>query len=370
MALNTTALSILEDVTSDFQTTISPTRSVEEEAQDYIIYWVGMYIDLVYFPTIVVLGSIGNVLSLLVMMQKANRSLSCSWYISVLAVTDICLLYVYVVLWLGGLLGTMDDSFCRICTIFFNWSSNSSTYLIIALTFDRFLAIRYPLKFTALRTPKNARRIILVLLLLTTIGNVWHIFTSSLTSPTTCASFSQSKPYTKPYYFIHMSLFSFLPYITMFTFNILIIRTMQNRNKYFDQVKKEAKNKDAPYTIDKSDNTNISNKKAKSQNVDKQLTIMLMSVSFAFLLLTLPLFIRYFIYMTVNPKRNPPTYAMYMFLYNFSNKSYMTNNAINFYLYCITGSKFRRDLVKLFQCDKSSTSSDSYDTTNLSVISS
>ncbi len=102
-------------------------------------------------------------------------------------------------------------------------------------------------------------------------------------------------------------------------------------------------------TIHGKDNTYTSY--AKAHQMERQLTVMLLAVSVAFLLLTLPLFVRNCIYTLDNPMRSSHTYALYFFLYHFSNKFYMTNNAaINFYLYCITGSKFRQDLVELFGC--------------------
>ena len=43
-------------------------------------------------------------------------------------------------------------------------------------------------------------------------------------------------------------------------------------------------------------------------------------------------------------------YASQHFVFHFGEKSYFTNHAINFFLYVISGQKFRGDLMQLFRC--------------------
>ena len=48
----------------------------------------------------------------------------------------------------------------------------------------------------------------------------------------------------------------------------------------------------------------------------------------------------------------PRGFAIFYFIYQVGEKSYYTNYAINFFLYVISGQKFRTDLAKLFLCHK------------------
>ena len=89
---------------------------------------------------------------------------------------------------------------------------------------------------------------------------------------------------------------------------------------------------------------------SKMQNVERQLTIMLVSVSFAFLVLTLPQFVRYVIYSIVDHNTSNKREAVYYLMYHLSNKLYITNSSVNFYVYCISGSKFRKDLTDMLVC--------------------
>ena len=77
--------------------------------------------------------------------------------------------------------------------------------------------------------------------------------------------------------------------------------------------------------------------------------VMLIFVSFALLILTLPLYFRYAVFVLVDVATSPKDYAKYFLISNFTRTLFFTNNAINFFLYCIGGSKFRQDLAAKFR---------------------
>ena len=56
--------------------------------------------------------------------------------------------------------------------------------------------------------------------------------------------------------------------------------------------------------------------------------------------------------LVVNHKESPKIYAGYYFFFHFGFKLYYTNNGINFFLYVISGKKFRSDLVRLFKQER------------------
>ena len=87
--------------------------------------------------------------------------------------------------------------------------------------------------------------------------------------------------------------------------------------------------------------------RTKTKSSDTQLAVMLTLISIAFLFLTLPVCIRYILAIMLDHTNNPYHNAIYTFVYHLSQKLYFTNNAVNFYLYCIGGAKFRADLAKV-----------------------
>ena len=88
------------------------------------------------------------------------------------------------------------------------------------------------------------------------------------------------------------------------------------------------------------------------KNSERQIYIMLLLVTFGFLIFVTPIYIMAFYILAVEGD-SPQFYAGYHLFYHTAEKALYTNYAINFYLYVISGKKFRADLVKLFQFKRS-----------------
>ena len=79
-----------------------------------------------------------------------------------------------------------------------------------------------------------------------------------------------------------------------------------------------------------------------------QILIILLLVTFGFLMLTTPAY-AFFLYINVaDYEATPKIYAGYRLFHSVVQKLNQTNFGINFFLYIISGKKFRSDLVKLF----------------------
>ena len=69
------------------------------EASKYTTFKIGMAIHRYYLPVVVIIGFVGNFLSLAVMLRPHNRRISCCVYMAALAVTDSCSLFVGAYYW-------------------------------------------------------------------------------------------------------------------------------------------------------------------------------------------------------------------------------------------------------------------------------
>ncbi len=382
----------------DIFTDVSVTNhtEVEDEAKLYLMYKIGISIEKYYFPLVFILGLVGNTISFFIFTMKHNRKNSCFWYMAILAISDTGLLISYFEFWLNAIiLHSADQESCVVMTLFYNWFATNSICLIVCFTADRFLAICFPLKFQSVRSTRFARKMIIAILIVTLSCNVPHLFTSKLSeSQTTCGTFGVSSTFTKIYSFIHLSIYSITPYILVFTMNVSIMKTIKTRTKTFGEMTSitkatpfennafvrsdkevftvsQSENSREPTTIKRIGSSNNSLSSASTASVrssgvpnlaqynqaraaEKQLVVMLMTVSFVFMILTLPLFVRYFIFTNIDYKASGWAYALYVLLYNLTNKLYMTNNAINFYIYYLSGRKFRGDCAKMFKCSSNS----------------
>ena len=77
----------------------SSTESMILAASRLAMFKVGMAIHRYYLPVVVIIGFVGNFLSLAVMLRPHNRRISCCVYMAALAVTDSCSLFVGAYYW-------------------------------------------------------------------------------------------------------------------------------------------------------------------------------------------------------------------------------------------------------------------------------
>ena len=92
--------------------------------------------------------------------------------------------------------------------------------------------------------------------------------------------------------------------------------------------------------------TEIQNLKMKTS--EKQISTMLLLVTFAYLILNIPTR-ALILYINASSGGNTPYYyAGFHLFYQIGDKSSVTNHGINFFLYAMSGQKFRTDLKNLF----------------------
>ena len=91
---------------------------------------------------------------------------------------------------------------------------------------------------------------------------------------------------------------------------------------------------------------------SKMKNSERQIYTMLLLVTFGFLVLTSPMYIMTLYVNVVNFRKSAYRYVGYYLFYHVGQKTFYTNYGINFYLYVISGQKFRMDLLNLFRCNR------------------
>ena len=101
------------------------------------------------------------------------------------------------------------------------------------------------------------------------------------------------------------------------------------------------------------DSSSIGKREKTMRNAESQLTIMLLLVTTLFFILLIPVYIR-FVFTTFFQPNTPYKFSIAMLLFQITHKLFHTNNGINFFLYCISGQKFRNDLKEILNCAGSS----------------
>ena len=149
------------------------------------------------------------------------------------------------------------------------------------------------------------------------------------------------------YFYISIIMAFILPFSLLLVMNCVIIHTLKSRSNL---------------TISRSQSQGQGRSKGhapKSRSPDNQITVTLLVVTFSFLALTTPGYLNLVYLIVVGMGSTPKGFATFYLFYHLGEKSFYTNYAINFFLYVISGKKFRTDLVNLFQCKKENRSDSS-----------
>ena len=218
------------------------------------------------------------------------------------------------------------------------------------MTFDRFNSIIRPHKAASFNTVQRAKITILCIVVFSLLFNIPHFFISS-NQGWLCLPFgnvvAMAKGYSQFYYWLSLTLQFLMPFVLLLTMNSFIIRTLQKRVTRKIELK-----------VDSDDIQN------KPKNPEKQVYIILLLVTFSFLILTTPAYLFFIINLLGNFTTSPKVFAGYYLYSNVAQKLHVTNCGINFFLYVISGRKFRTDLLNVFRILKKPSNTSSKSSSN------
>ena len=230
---------------------------------------------------------------------------------------------------------------CKIANTAIFTSMMWSTLFILSMTFERFYSIVRPHKAALFNTVKKAKISIVVCVIIGFLFNLPHLFLS-INQGVRCIPHSATFRHVGIHYWLSFVLNFILPFIFLLTMNIAIIhrlRMRSSKNLIRLESGRQSENRD---------------QQSKMKNTEKQIYITLLLVTFGFLVLITPVYVvKVMIYASlIVYGKTPRQSAVYFFLYHVAQKSFYTNNGINFFFYVMSGQKFRTDLLKLFRCYK------------------
>ena len=355
---------------AEVNSTSSP-HSYDDVQSDHEVrdHQYGVLIYAFVTPVIILVGVLGNLVSLRVFFSRNLRKLSASVYLAAISVSDLMVLLIYVSLdWLrkglphypgGHSLGWIINS-SGICETFLYFSylfRFVSVWLIVVFTVERYIAACRPLQRRVICTKSFGRRAIMVVIVFGGLISLYKPIISgvySTTQPDDVAHYRhgnsnvgaidlvhyatnvcRSQPGYESINFTMEVMFALsitaVPFVVIAFFNALILRTLMQRD------------------------ANIKRWKLcfKDSRIRWEFTVTLLVVSTTFICLNLP----YFIYWcqrnllstsgsTEDGLKNISTRDQFYVTLTI----YYINYSINFFLYCLTGTYYRRELRVIFCC--------------------
>ncbi|XP_074657215.1 putative G-protein coupled receptor 139 [Tubulanus polymorphus] len=310
-------------------------------------------------PLIIIIGLVGNSISLNVFTSKRMKrhSASCSYYLAALSAADLLVLIVYVLVeWLksglpdlpGNLhLGIVDVK--GACHIFLYLSyvvRFMSVWLLVIFTFERYIGVCKPLQKKKICTRKSARRIISGLFLLALSVSIFRPLMSGVYEvlPDSGVYRCVMSPNLHLASFLLDSIYgicvTLIPFIIVLVFNMMIVRKLFRRtrrhNRFQGFISQEGR-------------------------IRVEFTVILLAISTCFITLNSP----YFVAMCY--QRYQAHFGEHLFINHLSIETFslvdfraligilkitktifFVNYCINFFLYSITGAYFRREMRMVF----------------------
>ena len=329
---------------------------------------------------IVPIGIIGNILVLWVVSQKHNRSVSCSIYMGALAISDSMMLLssasIITLMWgIPSALRTLVIM-CKAQTFALNTFFMTGVMIILALLVEQVIAVTKPMKAAVLLSPMRTVKVICIIAVICPLFNVPRIFFASVGGNAAsgirhCVAFTGTGLIETIYDMVNFVVVGLLPLLAIFTMNLIILFVVKSsKNAWSGQkyVKPQQKNHptgskkntdtDKISTICKSEETEVhwsnNGKHSKMSKLERQLTVMSLVMTFAFTCCTIPRHAHTMLLIRMDYKSSPQKFSTFIWSGASTNALYILNSAINCFLYCISGAKFRADIAKLF-CRKGST---------------
>ncbi|XP_070202817.1 cysteinyl leukotriene receptor 1-like [Littorina saxatilis] len=155
----------------------------------YPEYQAAGHISTFLYPVLLVLGTLGNVASLLLLRHLSNHAWSSCLYLAVLSVVELVVLYIRCGgPWLDKVAGinpffiimTSSDAMCKINLFVLNVFLQMWPWLMVALSVELLISVRFPLKTYECCTTERARATILLITILLVCLNLNFFWTWGL----------------------------------------------------------------------------------------------------------------------------------------------------------------------------------------------
>ena len=216
------------------------------------------------------------------------------------------------------------------------------------MTIERFYSIIKPHKAASFNTVKKAKITIISVIIFSTLYNTPHLFISSEEGKQ-CVPYgaAMDKSYGQFYYWLSFMVHFAVPFVLLLIMNSFIIHTLRTRSVS----NPKAMSDDNPAVKNQGQDQG-QGQNAKMKSSEKQIYIILLLVTFSFLILTTPSYVLFLYVMFYDYQQSAYSFAGFFLFHNVGQKTYYTNYGINFFLYVISGQKFRTELVNLFKISK------------------
>ena len=298
---------------------------------------------LICSPIILALGTIGNILAIVVLSRKQMRWKTSSFPLRILALVDLMMLYLGLLRQLVRTSTQVDIRHlsqlgCKLHLVLLYTAKHFSAWILVFLAVERFIVVWFPFRSRTLCKRRNevVGLVIIGICLLAinshfflTYGETLRISNSrNRTKRETCYYKEEFKGFFQIWPLVDALISTYVPFLIMLMCNALVISRILYRR--------------------------FQRKKVMSVSVRREhfgmtsMTCMLLTTTFTFLVLTTPVSL-YLMGQISWWKEERKRNNNFVIFWAIAQQLMYLNNAINFVLYCVSNQQFRRELYFIFQ---------------------
>lgn len=326
---------------------------VYDDYTTYPEYKAGILIWKVVPPILIVVGTIGNLLSIVVLTRRSIRVSTTALYLTFLACSDLVVLYSGLLRqWLLFLweydLRHMSETACKLNIWLVYSSLDFSAWILIAVTLERVISAWCPYSAKTKCSRKYATALIITVLVFL-LGLNSHLLygmvnrvnvdeSGNVTEILKCREVNQAYGdfFNLIWPWIDLAVFCLIPFSVIVVGNGCIL---------FKVIKSQRKTNSR---IVPSITTNQSRTTHHNGPKHSSMTAMLFTLNMVFLFTTSPVSIYNIGYTHWVAEESHQNYANLDLWWAIVNMLMYTNNSLNFLLYCLSGTRFRQEVKRLF----------------------
>ncbi|CAF1213685.1 unnamed protein product [Rotaria magnacalcarata] len=305
--------------------------SIESAAQNNTLQQSSHYIYAILFPLIFILGIVGNLFSSVIFCITKLNHISCGIYFLLLAIYDSLALIagLHHCLAIGYNVPALSGAYCRVRNFLLYMSMDMTSWMVVAISVDRYLKARHPIKARIYATRKLSIFISCCLNVIFILKN-FHLLTILIGNFTEDAADNcDPNPHYRMYSFFFNNIW---PWIDFTTYALLpfILVTISNTFIIHDQYNRRFK--------------------LRKRTLDLSLIRLLLVSSISLVVCNLPISILAIIYpyISISYKTNK-IYDNVAFAFDMLRLPAYISLGLNFYLYYYTSVLFRKQAIVLFQ---------------------
>ena len=116
------------------------------------------------------------------------------------------------------------------CLFLHNFSLQCVTYQVLTMTFDKFVAIKWPHRCAIYSTPRRAKIIVSTIFISTAMYNTPHFFITTVVAGA-CYGYSVKSIPIKVYSWFTVVFNAIIPFASLIHMNYVIVKTVRNSRR-------------------------------------------------------------------------------------------------------------------------------------------